>query len=111
MPVAERRGRHPRLEGGDVAPAGEHEPCATAIGGAKQLEAFEPLGVIDGPGPFPEPPGQLAAALSRDGDRVDSNDAHELIMAEGGPTPPLTSMRAPGARCDASPDQGGTQTV
>jgi hypothetical protein len=49
--VGKRRRLHPGVERGLVAPPGDHQPRCAIVGGLEQLEAFEPFGIVDRPGP------------------------------------------------------------
>ena len=55
----------PRLERVLVAPPRQHQPLVAVVGGPEQLEALEPVGVVDGTGACREPVRQLVTGARR----------------------------------------------
>jgi len=76
VPVPERGGVHPRLEGLVIPPPGYHEPGRALVGRLEQLEALETVLVIHRAGPGGEPAGKLVAAVGGHRNRVDPHDCH-----------------------------------
>src|SRR5262249_49878956 len=89
VPVAERRGAHPRLEGVLVPPPGDDQPGGSFVGRLEQLEALEAVLVVDCAGPGGEPAGELVPAVGGYRDRVDPHYRHQVNVPtsarHGGP--------------------------
>jgi hypothetical protein len=61
----------PALEGRVIPPTGDDQPLAPLVGGPEELEAFEPLLVVDRPSASGEPLGQLVSGTLGHRDGVD----------------------------------------
>jgi hypothetical protein len=86
--------RHPSLEILLRAPARHHQAHFALIVGAKQLEPFEAGGALDLPRSRRESLPELGEPLTRDGDRVDLDDAHTRDPAGRPPGPELDRTAA-----------------
>jgi hypothetical protein len=101
MAAREGGGGDPRLEGGGVAPAGDHQPGRSPVGGSQQVEALEPLGRVDRAHAGGEASGELVTAPFGDADGVDPDHGHRVATLPGdaGPAPIGVGTRLPvGAR-------------
>src|SRR5579875_981686 len=101
VPVRERRGVQPRLEGLLVPPACHDQPRGTLSGRPEQLEALEAFGVVNRPRPCGEPAREFVPAVGRHGDRVNLHDRH---MAHDASLPRPAGGSDP-ARCPPWPGQ------
>ena len=61
-----------------VAPSGHHQPRGAAVGGPEELEALEPVLVVDGARSRREAAPQFVAGVLRDRDRVDLDDLRHV---------------------------------
>ncbi len=68
------------LEGGLVTPARVDEVVVRALDGPEKLEPLEPVGVLDGVGPGREALLQRLALFLGDGQYIDLDYAHGLIL-------------------------------
>src|SRR5260370_24828796 len=99
--MPERGGVHPRLERLFVPPPRHHQPGGTPVGRLQQLEALETVLVVHRAGPGREPAGQLVAAISRHGNRVDPHDRHAYDHAR------TADLRRPDGTARAASTQTG----
>jgi hypothetical protein len=76
VPGGEVGARHPRAEGLLVTPLRHDEAHLAVVVRAQELEALEPLVLLDLPGAGGEPLGELLEPLLRNGDGIDLHDAH-----------------------------------
>jgi hypothetical protein len=69
----------PTLERCVITPTGDYQPLTPLVGGPEELEALEPLLIVDRPGTGGEPLGQLVSGTLGHCDGVDLDDGHGTI--------------------------------
>lgn len=81
--MRERRRADPGQESGLVTPACHHEPCVPFVRRSQELETLEAVSRVDRTGAPGKAASELAPRTRIDIDRVDLDDCHVPIMADG----------------------------
>src|SRR5215472_11538459 len=104
VPVQERRGVQPGLEGRLVPPPGHHQPGGALVGRLEELEALEAVLVVDRARPGGKPVGELVTAVGRHSNRIDlynrhaTDDASPVSCPVPPPPPSAEASEEPAAR-------------